>query len=476
VRKVKLFTYLGLLSFILFFTACSRSTFYDPRHMEDLNRMLYVLENNFALFDVAHWARGVDIYAIVENVRETLHTTPYMSDNDFFHVLRYAFDPLVGIGHFQIISRGYYDYMVRGEGRLTRRWWYSDEAHMRLRAPHVLDFYAQLEAESLAFGEWMEAFPVEFSRMSSTLIEQLRVRGETTLADDFAQAIALGNETEVGNLWMEAVRATENNVTTRILEEGRIAYLAIDSFMRYPIPPEEERQILNFYEEIAGFDHLIIDLRFNGGGMENWFFRTVLEPNIDREFVLEQFFFLSYGEYAAHYTGGRRGNTGGRRIVDRAQALENHRPVAEILATYPLPDLHLPDMARMDYGFRAFTTVRPRAYAPHFSYEPSFAGEIWLLTGPITGSAAQISAWATRETGFATIVGEISGGNFGGERTLTALPNTGIAFILDLNYVTDSRGRPLEAGTIPDIFNHEGKTALETVLAVIHADNKTQVE
>jgi len=38
---------------------------------------------------------------------------------------------------------------------------------------------------------------------------------------------------------------------------------------------------------------------------------------------------------------------------------------------------------------------------------------------------------------------------------------------MDLFYVTDSRGRPLEAGTIPHIFNREGMDALETVLALI---------
>ena len=35
----------------------------------DIEYMLYVLENNFALFDVAYWARGADITAITGNRR-----------------------------------------------------------------------------------------------------------------------------------------------------------------------------------------------------------------------------------------------------------------------------------------------------------------------------------------------------------------------------------------------------------------------
>jgi len=50
---------------------------------------------------------------------------------------------------------------------------------------------------------------------------------------------------------------------------------------------------------------------------------------------------------------------------------------------------------------------------------------------------------------------------------LAFMPNTGIIFYFDIFYVTDSRGRPLEAGTIPHFFNRPGMDALETVLALI---------
>ena len=59
----------------------------------------------------------------------------------------------------------------------------------------------------------------------------------------------------------------------------------------------------------------------------------------------------------------------------------------------------------------------------------------------------------------------------GGPRIYVTLPNSGILFVIDVFYVTDAHGRPLEAGTIPHYFNRDGMDALETVLALIEEGN-----
>jgi ABC-type glycerol-3-phosphate transport system substrate-binding protein len=83
------------------------------------------------------------------------------------------------------------------------------------------------------------------------------------------------------------------------------------------------------------------------------------------------------------------------------------------------------------------------------------------------GSAAQIVPWVVKEIDFATLVGEVTGGILGGPRTFVALPNSGIVFQMDLFYITDQYGFPLEAGTTPHYFNRDGYDALETVLQMI---------
>ncbi|MCL2168387.1 MAG: hypothetical protein FWB74_00005, partial [Defluviitaleaceae bacterium] len=79
----------------------------------------------------------------------------------------------------------------------------------------------------------------------------------------------------------------------------------------------------------------------------------------------------------------------------------------------------------------------------------------------------QIVSWFIDETGFATLVGETSGGYFGGYRANIHLPNSGVVLTFDVVYLTDSRGQAFEEGTRPHYFNLEGMDALETVLALI---------
>ena len=89
------------------------------------------------------------------------------------------------------------------------------------------------------------------------------------------------------------------------------------------------------------------------------------------------------------------------------------------------------------------------------------------MTCHLMTSGAQIASWVIKESGIATLVGDITGGTWGGKRTGAALPYSGIFFLMDTMYITDSHGRVLEAGTIPHYFNRDGMDALETVLAMI---------
>ncbi|MCL2573867.1 MAG: hypothetical protein FWE34_04850 [Defluviitaleaceae bacterium] len=118
-------------------------------------------------------------------------------------------------------------------------------------------------------------------------------------------------------------------------------------------------------------------------------------------------------------------------------------------------------MNRLDYGFTVYIDVDASGDTP-------FSGQIWMPTGSLMGSTAQVSPWVAKESDFAIPVGDITGGAYGGSRTLVALPNSGVILIMDLLYITDSYGRPLEAGTIPHYFNRDEMDALETVLAIIN--------
>jgi len=421
--------YVFIILLVLLFSACGRAEEesyeeelpYQPHNyvvnlddtvnqafLDDLDYMLHVLENNFALFDVAYWARGVDIYAIAHNLRTYIANNTYIELDDFYIALYQHFMPLTHIGHFGIVNPATHYWYI------TNNWlppWNMEV----LTRPHVLTFY------------------------------EPRHHIHNNIGIDYERA---------------------PNVTANIIEEGAIAYLSINSFSNATFQErlEDEAKIFDFYYEIQGFDHLIIDLRKNRGGNVFYFYDAIVGPNISTSLTIDGFAFVIHGEYSSQFTQ----NLAGAEFPATTIRFIDNEPMlaAEILETFNLPDFNTADIVRLDYGFRTQLTVNPRRI-PEFDSSPAFDGNIWVLTGPSTASSAQLAAWISKDTGFATLVGEITGGVFGGQSTYIALPNTGIVFQMDLFYVTDQYGRPLEAGTIPHHFNRPGMDALETALAII---------
>ena len=431
--------------------------------IEDLDYMLHTLENNFALFDVANWAHGVDITAIAENIRTEISNNTYMSMDEFYLSLLHNFAPLTDIGHFRIITPNNHHRILNNVVGAYEWWVFPRTSTVRLTYPHVLEFYEPRHYMITPWTDWS----------IETFIYRSILFGEEALAEDFAQAVHQGNYHTANQLLQQIneIKANTPNTRMEIIDEGRIAYLSIDSFMH--LCAAQEIQILNLFEEIRDFDHLIVDLRRNLGGSPSVFYHNVMGPNIDSLHTLEGFAFLSYGEYASEFFAARPGSITGMHLdpVANLQTRDRElRTTEEMLRDFDLPDLNPADMRRMDYGFTIQTQIRPRRL-PQFDNQPAFNGEIWLLTGPLMGSAAQISAWAAKDANFATLVGDVTGGNYGGPRIFVALPNTGIMFQMDMFYVTDCYGRPLEAGTIPHHFNREGMDALETTLALIEEGN-----
>jgi len=430
--------------------------------LEDLDYMLYVLENNFALFDVAYWARGVDIYAIVDDIRTEIDRNSDMDIDEFFDVLALGFSPLVSIAHFGLVTPNRHHDIVN-DPNAWENMFFTQTALARLQQPHVMAFYEPRHGQPQNPDILMTRAVAEVD----IIVNVLTWHGEHQLAEEIVQAIENGDNeraTEILEIATE-MRANSPNVTMRIMEEGRAAYLTFDTFWNIPwVGSEIDEQILGFFEEIRDYEHLIVDLRRTFGGSPENFFIYVMGPNIEHNYRSNAYIFSQNGTYAAEYAelAVRRALISPRVLsIDREL-----RPIAEMLEEFDISDLNMADMVRMNHGHRAQIQVNTRR-SPQFDNQPAFGGQIWLLTSPQMGSAVQIAAWVAKDTGFATLVGDITGGVYGGPRTFVALPNSGIAFQMDLFYVTDSDGRPLEAGTIPHYFNREGMDALETVLAMI---------
>ncbi|MCL2396770.1 MAG: S41 family peptidase [Defluviitaleaceae bacterium] len=370
--------------------------------LADLDYMMWVLETNFAVFDVAYWARGVDMHSLAADARDRITASEHLDEDIFLGILMDSFLPLFGIAHFAIhdaeLNMRYYNNVM---GFSLPGW--QDVLNM----PRVRGFYDP------RIQELMETF--EMSDMPP--------------GDNMAPS-------------------------SEIIEEGKTALIRLPSMQ---LPLVYGLAILDFYEEIRDFEHLILDLRGNPGGFESFFFEIIMGPNIEEVITMDIISFVKAGERVIQ-TQSLLAGTANIRFFGGL------RPIDEVLAENYLPQLNLVDMERMTHGIAGRLTVSPRP-------EEGFGGKIWMLTDGHISSAAQIAAFASKDTGFATLVGDTTGGNFSGPRLLVSTPNTGILFQFDALYMIDSNGRPLEAGTMPHHFNRDGMDALETVLALIEEGN-----
>ena len=398
-----------LFSIMLMTTNCNNEGDNHNHFIEDLRHLHTLLQNNFALYDVAYWAHGVNIGLIFENLESEVLNNPNINEAEFFNLLVYNFQPLHGIGHFRVISPSAHHSILYIEHPNVFRvapWTWE-----RLNAPHVMAFYEPRHPDA------------------SKLIESITEDAKPLILDS--------------------------------LIAGHIAYLAVPYFTAFNHNSDElDTRILDFFHSIQDYNHLIIDLRGNHGGWPQSFFYSVISPNIESSLIARGFTFFQRGHivepYAIFMNTVRYGfgsTPGGIMASDtRLQT------AATILENNYLPDANLRDFERLQYGFPTRMVISPR----QIPYLKPFRGEIWLLTDRYMFSGAQIAAWAIKDTGFATLVGEVTGGVYGGQRTFVDMPNTGIIFEMDIFYVTDKNGRPLEAGTIPHHFNKPNMNALET--------------
>lgn len=176
---------------------------------------------------------------------------------------------------------------------------------------------------------------------------------------------------------------------TRILEEGELAYVSIPSLPHDRI--EADNAVLApFLEKIRSYNALIIDIRGNGGGSTAYW--GMLVPQIMKEPLSSVSYFLfRRGELAQQY------------------ARSAYAPEPEIETDF------------QNYIKNAIT-LTPEA-------GKEFRGRIYMLVDGGVYSSAEAWAVFAKSTGWATLVGERTGGDgIGIDPLIASLPQSGYAF------------------------------------------------
>jgi len=248
-----------------------------------------------------------------------------------------------------------------------------------------------------------------------------------------------------------------NNVTTDILIEGEIAYINIRQFNHYNINHDKEI-VFAFFEEIADYDHLIIDLRFNPGGFSHYFYQIFIAPNISTPLEWQNYEFISSGQNSRIFADAIIADT----LENNPEGITISDNAAAFVAENDMRYFNQDDLAML----QNVIIWHERAYPS--GDEKAFSGKIWMLIGPRSASAVESVAVFAKNTGFATLVGQPTAGLIGTISAYVLLPNSGILVRYDSGYITDSYGRSFqEFGVQPHYYNRPGMNALQTTLALI---------
>jgi len=424
----------------------------------DFDYMMQLMEDTFPLFGVAERRLGIDIRELAQETRAIIENYPY-SMQDFAEELGIAFEDMPELNEhifWGIIWGELFSHIRLGHFTMLTTATYN-RFRLDFRSPQSL-FEEGVNQPFTNLNTWR--FFEEQVALSRVLFE------ENPALIQFVFRVDPSIESVPSQIQLP-------RVTTDIIEEGTIAYLNISSFL-IRNAGAYDRGLWEFYRNIQDYEHLIIDIRNNAGGIPE-FWRVaiigVLCPDRDTTFNMPQYVLNAGNEFAYVLAEGHLEfiMRSGQYVLETESLIT----IEEILETSSLPYLNETDLQNLSYGVRINTNHQMRGgriglrNVPHIP----FNGQIWLLINENVGSgAAQFASYA-KAMEFATLVGEPVVGSYS-RWVPFALPNTGIIVAWETIYVTDQYGRSIEEfPTTPHYFNLPDIDALETVLYLIRELN-----
>lgn len=259
-----------------------------------------------------------------------------------------------------------------------------------------------------------------------------------------------------------------DNLYTEFHPEANWAYLYINSFLNQNM--DDQDILANFFmeTEAQGIKNVVIDLRDNQGGYNDYWLLNIVAPNITKPLQVENF-----GLYKeSPWTQGCLDYYASSTFEEDLAELKEAGPLPTLIfnwnrRTEPLPEmpnLVKEDVEDLDKIFQETIYISPS------TEEPLYTGKFWILSDPWSYSASEYFISFAKRTGFAKIVGEESGGDGSCVVTLyNALPGSGLIVRYNALYGLNPDGSPNEdQATQPNFPIAEGQDALDLAVQLIN--------
>ncbi|WP_039929221.1 S41 family peptidase [Thermoanaerobacter siderophilus] len=383
----------------------------EKEKIEDFEYMYEILKDNYAHFYEVKKMYGYDWLAHKEEFIEEIKNT--RNNIEFYNKLNEILGKLHD-GHLYVASPSYFNYFLK---------LIEDEA---IRDFVELKPFIKIFKDSKKnYEKWSELLGSVNPNYNSSFFVQMR-RGQ-------------------------------KNIKTEILEEDKIAYLRVNSFLidkdqNSKNYREEKKEIYNFLKTIKDYPYLIIDISGNVGGSSEYWIDAIVAPLIgERGLEYLKLEYLENEDKNTYFYLSRKGNytqkNFGRCVIFYDEDKFRESPIYDKLSEEMKKDFTI-------YEFKENLFKQEEKYIEKFfksNEYVNFKGKIFLIIDRATFSAATEFAKFCKETGFATLVGRNTLGH-GSLTSYMRLPNSGLIVRFEAGTILNrDEGSFFIEGVKPDI-------------------------
>lgn len=389
------------------FASLENGNWYDlttEQKLQDIDYLYKILEQNYPYINMLKRMYDVDLKQEYQKAREEVKKS--QTDAQFYTIIEQFTRKSNMVGHLSTISPFDYRWFVSGYADKTGIPEYYWE-----QMDNIENVYANQKSEKA------------YKQLENKLYPVYQKVQDYYAAKQPQQQVA----------------QKRSNVETKIIEKNKIAYIYIGSFdMNYY--EEDKKKLLDFYEQVKDYDNIIFDFTENGGGSMFYFNDLVVAPNIDETIYTNVYQLMQSGEYNIQFFGK-----------------ENFEPISKLPK---LPKMNEQDLKELDLMLESSYFVEPS------QKQKILKGKLWMLVNENVFSSSEYAAMFSKATGFATLVGEKTGGDgIGSDPLPIALPNSGIIVRYSPIYgITEDGTNSQEFGTTPDRYRQKDKTYLQSCI------------